>query len=182
MEAGYGSSTVENNNSTARNPFSPFSAKTQGKDPTPADVYLVTHTVKHDKKTFVTKKAEQVYKRVEKLREERSAPIEGSDEPQVVDEDQLFLEAASGLDKKNRVYGLGSLQSVIYGSDSGSSQYRHSNFNNEEYKQMQVELQDMKNQVKELQELRNQELEEMKKQMEEMKSQLAMVFSIRNGN
>ena len=38
-------------------------------------------------------------KRVKKLREERSAPVEGSDEPQVVDEDQLFLEDAGGLDK-----------------------------------------------------------------------------------
>ncbi|WOG84325.1 hypothetical protein DCAR_0103508 [Daucus carota subsp. sativus] len=155
-------------------------AKTQGKDPTPADVYLITHTVKHDKKTFVTKKAEQVYKRVETLREELSAPIEGSDEPQVVDEDQLFLKAAGGLDKKSRVYGMGSLQSVIYGPETGGSRHRGSNFRHEEYKQMQVELQDMKNQVKELQEMRNQELEEMRKQMEEMKNQLALVFNHQN--
>ncbi|XP_017217259.1 uncharacterized protein LOC108194834 [Daucus carota subsp. sativus] len=161
-------------------------AETQGKDPTPADIYLLTHTVKQDKKTFVTKKAEQVYKRVVEIREELSAPIEGSDEPRVVDEDKIFLEAAGGLDKKNRVYGMGSLQSVIYGpGTSGSvttSRYRGSNSNNEEYQQMQVELQDMKNQVKQLQEMRNQELEEMRKQMEEMKNQLAMVFNNRNEN
>ena len=41
-------------------------------------------------------------KRVEKLREERSAPIEGSDESKVVDEDQLFLEVVGGLDKKKQ--------------------------------------------------------------------------------
>ncbi|XP_063940027.1 uncharacterized protein LOC108193726 isoform X2 [Daucus carota subsp. sativus] len=159
----------------------PFTAaKAQRKDPTPADVYLVTHTVKHDKKIFITKKAEQ--NRVETLREERSTPIEGSDEHRVVDEDQLFLEADGGLDKKNKVYGMSSLQSVMYGLETEGSRYRGSNFNNEKYKQMQGELQDMKNQVNELQEMRNKELEEIRKQMEEMKSQLAIVFNNRNGN
>ena len=45
---------------------------------------------------------------------------------------------------------MGSLQSVIYGPETGGSRHRGSNFNNEEYKQMQVELQDIRNQVKEL--------------------------------
>ena len=36
----------------------------------------------------------------ETLYEDRSAPIEGSDEPLVVDEDQLYLETAGGLEKK----------------------------------------------------------------------------------
>nr|XP_017217551.1 PREDICTED: uncharacterized protein LOC108195115 [Daucus carota subsp. sativus]XP_017217552.1 PREDICTED: uncharacterized protein LOC108195115 [Daucus carota subsp. sativus] len=140
------------------------------KDPTPIDIYLVTHTVTHDKKTFLTKKAEQVYNKVEKLSEKHST-----------DEDQFFLEAAGGLDKKNRVYDMGSLQSK-YGPETGGSRYKGSNFNNEEYKQMQVELQDMKNQVKELQEIRNQEIEEMRNQMEEMNSQLAMALNNRNEN
>lgn len=113
-------------------------------------------------------------KRVVEICEERSAPIEGFDEPRVVDEDKIFLEAAGGLDKKKRVYGMGSLESVIYEPEtSGSvttSRYRGSNSNNEEYQQIQFELQDMKNQVKQLQEMRNQELEEMRKQMEEMKN------------
>ena len=121
-------------------------------------------------------------KRVETLREDRSTPIEGSDEHRVVDEDQLFLEADGGLDKKNKVYGMSSLQSVMYGLETEGSRYRGSNFNNEKYKQMQAELQDMKNQVNELQEMRNKELEEIRKQMEEMKSQLAIVFNNRNGN
>ena len=42
-------------------------------------------------------------KKVETLHEELSTPIEGSDEPQVVDEDQLFLKAAGGLDIKTEV-------------------------------------------------------------------------------
>ncbi|WOH00654.1 hypothetical protein DCAR_0520027 [Daucus carota subsp. sativus] len=160
-----------------------FQAETNGKDPTPADVYLLTHTKNRDKKTFVTKKAEAVY--VIEIREERSKPVEGSEEPQIIDEDEIFLQAVGGLDKRNRIYGMGSLQSVIYGpesrSDTSTSRYSGSNFNRE-YELMQVELQEMKDQVKELQEMRNTELEDMRKQMEEMKSQLALVFRNQNAS
>ncbi|XP_063949024.1 uncharacterized protein LOC108203794 [Daucus carota subsp. sativus] len=160
-------------------------AETNGKDPTPADVYLLTHTKNRDKKTFVTKKAEAVYNKVIEIREERSKPVEGSEEPQIIDEDEIFLQAVGGLDKRNRIYGMGSLQSVIYGpesrSDTSTSRYSGSNFNRE-YELMQVELQEMKDQVKELQEMRNTELEDMRKQMEEMKSQLALVFRNQNAS
>ncbi|KAK1365179.1 hypothetical protein POM88_040740 [Heracleum sosnowskyi] len=157
-------------------------AETNEKVPTPTDIYEHTHTVNNDRVNWINKKAERVYKRIKELRELRSQPLEGSSEPQHVDEDQLFFDAVGGLDNRNRIYGLGSLQNIIYGSQSScniaTSRY-NSNFN-DDYHQMQVELQEMKDHVKELQQTRDDELQEMRSQMNEMKNQLAMVLNNQN--
>lgn len=157
-------------------------AETNDKDPTPTDIYEHTHTVNNDRVTWVNKKAERVHKRIEELRKLRSQPLEGSSEPQPVDEDQLFLDAVGGPDNRNRVYGMGSLQSIIYGPQSScnTATSRYNSKFNDDYHHMQVELQEMKDRVKELQQARDDELQEMRNQMNEMKNQLAMVLNNQN--
>lgn len=75
----------------------------------------------------------------EKLREQQ----EKSGKP--VDENALFLQATGGFDKKKRVYGVGSSQSLFFPPEIVPYT---SAIANEENHQVQQELKEMKDRVK----------------------------------
>lgn len=103
-------------------------AKMQYKhDPTADEIFYLTHTRRVKKKknvigeagendiddedveiVWVDKKSQQIYETFLQLREQQ----EKSGKP--VDRNALFLEVVGGPDKKNRVYGVGSSQSLFY--------------------------------------------------------------------
>ncbi|WCJ40278.1 DNA-binding bromodomain-containing protein [Euphorbia peplus] len=86
-------------------------AEKLGRDPTPHELFVHTHTRKHDGRSFVDKRAEEVNKRVETLREQMTQ------NSSTVDESQVFYEATGGK-HRSRVYGLGSEGKDYYNNSS----------------------------------------------------------------
>jgi hypothetical protein len=80
------------------------------------------------------------------VREQFSQPQEGSDEPQPVDEAEVYFQAAGG-EKKKRVYGMGSSGASYYGGGSRCSSSSQNNIRNVELEgrveQLQAQLQRM---------------------------------------
>lgn len=74
----------------------------------------------------------------------------------------MFLEAVGGADKKKRVYGLGSSQSLFYNSEVMPCT---SSFANEENQKLREELKEIKDREK-----------EMNDRVKAMENQLAMLI------
>ncbi|XP_057797434.1 uncharacterized protein LOC131013385 [Salvia miltiorrhiza] len=86
-------------------------AKKKGVDPNQCfyDAYEVLHVNKDG--SYTDPRFETVGRKIEELREQQSQPVDGSTEPQEVDMAKIYLEAVGGLDKKKRLFGVGSLAS-----------------------------------------------------------------------
>ncbi|XP_074355224.1 uncharacterized protein LOC141693933 [Apium graveolens] len=136
-------------------------------EPTADQVFLLTHTKRVKKKKnlqygengedddddeddldfgveriWADKKSQQTYETFPRLCELH----EKVGEP--VDKNAIFLEAAGGVDKKKRVYGVGSSQSIFYGSKITPT--CSSSFRNAENQKLQDELKLMKDKIKEM--------------------------------
>ncbi|WCJ18490.1 DNA-binding bromodomain-containing protein [Euphorbia peplus] len=84
-------------------------AEQLGRDPTPHELFVYTHTRKHDGQSFVDQRAKEVHERAELIREQMAQ------KSSTVDESKVFLEAAGGK-RRSRVYGLGSEGPEYYNS------------------------------------------------------------------
>ncbi|XP_065870446.1 uncharacterized protein [Euphorbia lathyris] len=84
-------------------------AEQLGRDPTPHELFVYTHTRKHDGQSFVDQRAKEVHERVESIREQMTQ------NSSTVDESKVFYEAAGGK-RRSRVYGLGSEGPEYYNS------------------------------------------------------------------
>ena len=75
------------------------------------------------------------------VRAERSQPVDGSSEPQPVDENSLYYAVVGGHDERNRIYGLGSSQSIFYGPSSSTiSHLKSFQPNSQDYQKLETEL------------------------------------------
>ncbi|KDP42689.1 hypothetical protein JCGZ_23629 [Jatropha curcas] len=82
-----------------------------GSIPLPCDVFPHTITKKDDRKTFIDKRAENVFETMQHLKEPRSTQqLEGGETP--IDEYQFYLKASGGKHKR-RVYDIGSQASLF---------------------------------------------------------------------
>ena len=107
------------------------------------------------------------------LRAKRSQPVDGSSEPQPVDENKLYSDVVGGRNKRNRIYGLGSSQDIFY-EPSSSTIARLSTVQSksQDYQKLETELEEMKERIK--------EMDEVKQRMREMESQIAKMLECRN--
>lgn len=149
-------------------------AEDYARDPYGPEVFLYTHTRNHDMKTFVDDKSAKLYETIKALRAERSQPADGSSTPQPVDENQLFYDAVGGRNSRNRIYGLGSLQDIIYApSSSRIGHFSNSSHpNTQDYEKLQTELDVMKERMK--------DMDAMQQRMKDMENQLARVLGNQN--
>ncbi|CAI9095287.1 OLC1v1031199C1 [Oldenlandia corymbosa var. corymbosa] len=84
--------------------FDEFKEAREGRPPTAHELFLHTHTEKHDRMTFVDSKSKKT-----------NANPKFAQGDQSIDKDGIFLEAAGGK-KKGRVYGLGCQSSTYFPS------------------------------------------------------------------
>ncbi|XP_058009584.1 uncharacterized protein LOC131183232 [Hevea brasiliensis] len=83
--------------------------KELGRKPTPTELFVHTHTRKHDKETFVDQKSKEMHDAIVDRREELTQTT-----PDNIDENQLYLDVVGGGEKRRKVYGLGSESSTFY--------------------------------------------------------------------
>ncbi|XP_065867548.1 uncharacterized protein [Euphorbia lathyris] len=134
-------------------------AEQLGRDPTPHELFVYTHTRKHDGLSFVDERAKEVNERVESIREQMTQ------NSSTVDETQVFYEAAGGK-QRSRVYGLGSEGPEYYSKSPKVSTFPSKNQSTELQQQLQ-QLQQQQHATEERHEERyNVLLETIQKQTE----------------
>ncbi|XP_039127019.1 uncharacterized protein LOC120263208 [Dioscorea cayenensis subsp. rotundata] len=113
----------------------------------PHELFLFTHTKKHDGQTFIDEKSKSLNDKVLSLREAPQT-ISGSrnDNSQPIDEIALYYEAVGG-EKKRRVYGLGSQASYYCGGNTNASKSSTSYFESQNQEELQTELATMKKKI-----------------------------------
>ncbi|XP_039128910.1 probable serine/threonine-protein kinase DDB_G0286481 [Dioscorea cayenensis subsp. rotundata] len=156
-----------------------------GRKATPHELFLHTHTKKHDGETFVDLKSKTINDKMLTLKQHAISTESASTNsgPTPVDELALYIEAVGG-EKKRRVYGLGSQASSYYGcsnSNVNNSTATSTMQNNED---LQNELASVRNQLQ-IQEERHQqerqetqqELQQTRQEMAEMRRMLQLLIS-----
>ncbi|XP_057774817.1 uncharacterized protein LOC130993799 [Salvia miltiorrhiza] len=116
-------------------------AKKKGVDPSQCfyDAYEVLHVNKDG--SYTDPRSETVGRKIEELREQQSQPVVGSTEPQEVDMAKIYHEAVGGLDKKKRLFGVGSLASTLKSDGSSGSSHARSSAYDDTIVGLQNELQ-----------------------------------------
>ena len=85
----------------------------------------------------------------------------------------MYYAVVGGHDERNRIYGLGSSQSIFYGPSSSTISHLNSfQPNSQDYQKLETELEQMKERIK--------EMKEVKQRMKEMESQLAKMLDFQN--
>ncbi|KAK1378583.1 hypothetical protein POM88_025327 [Heracleum sosnowskyi] len=144
------------------------------RDPFNPELFLYTHTKNHDMKTFIDEKSAKIYEKIKALRDERSRPVDGSSTPRPVDENQLYYDALSGRNSRNKIYGIGSSQNLFYAlSSSTIAHISNSSYpNSQDYEKLQTELKVMKERMK--------EMDAMQQRMKDMENLLARMSDNQN--
>jgi hypothetical protein len=106
------------------------------------------------------------YDEIETLRQQLSQPLEGSSEPQPVDETDLYFQAVGG-EKKKRVYRMGSSGSSYYGGGSGcASSSSQNNIRNVQLEHRVEQLQEQLQRMEEDSRRRDEENRELRQHMD----------------
>ncbi|KAL8089647.1 hypothetical protein AgCh_039218 [Apium graveolens] len=144
-------------------------AKELKRKPHPREVFKRTH-FKHGK--WVDKKSKLINEAIEEHLKQHSENVDDSLESQPIDELEVYIDVVGGRTKENIVYGIGSSQTLFYGSGKGHSSgaCSTSQLQNGDHQMMQKKLVDMENQMKVMQEDQEQHLEAMQEHQQELKA------------
>ncbi|XP_057999063.1 uncharacterized protein LOC110648240 [Hevea brasiliensis] len=134
--------------------------KELGRKPTPTELFVHTHTRKHDKETFVDQKSKEIHDAIVARREELTQIT-----PDNIDENQLYLDVVGGGEKRRKMYGLGSESSTFYPSIGASSSQAFSSSSSQNAA-LQQQIKQLEKQLENERQAMTDRMDQLKLQME----------------